>query len=230
MDLKCGWDQTGNTDHILASTQLIAEFQHYFNQFIISSAVNAYKLPPPVDIESWIFCPDQSFIKLLFDSTWNLPTYYYLWEENTDRVTWPLAIRQRMLIYPYSAKYFVLTSNTLCGGVNFFNLQPDDLTLLDALLAYRLKQLNSINEISNVPTTYDNISGTLFCQFGNLTTNISKLIFIYLKLNMKEIYSDYNNNTTIFANPNSPLELALEAYVIDAIFSVVTLYPGLAPQ
>lgn len=211
---------------MLYSTKLIAEFQHEFNKFIAISALNKYKLPVPTDIPDIYFIVKNSFIKLLFSEEWIYNTYFYLFMENTSRISWPSPIRTRLCIYPYSSQFFELTSDGT-SGVNFFMLEPDDLTLLDALLPYRLGETITIQESNS--NTFDSNTNTLYSSFSSLTTRLSKLIFLYLKLKVMNVYSDYDN-TTIISDSTSTLEMAYETYVIDEMFKFITEKQGITSQ
>ncbi len=209
----------------LYSTKLVAEFQHEFNRFISSSALNKYKLPIPTDIPDVYFVTQNSFIKLLFREEWIYNSYFYLFMENTSRISWPSLIRNRLCIYPYSSQFFELTSDGT-SGVNFFNLQQDDLTLLDALMQYRV---DSISIEENNSNTFDSNTSTLNASFGSLTTRLSKLIFLYLKLKVLQDYSDYDNGT-IISDQTNVLEMAYETYVMDEIFKFITEKEGIPSQ
>jgi len=210
----------------ITSTKLIAEFQHFFNKAATKLSLNKYNIPIPSDIPEIFFIVNKSFIRLLFDNTWNHSEYLYLWLENPSRISWPSLIRQRLCIYPYSAKYYELTSDST-SGENFFYLTSEDLNLLDALLSYRLDPENTLINENNVDEVlFDPNTSTLHATFSIISSKLSKLIFLFLKIKISNSYEDYNDETTI-SNNNSPLEMAYEIYVIDEIFKYLISKEGL---
>jgi len=202
----------------LLSTNLIAELQYWGSNFITNSSVNKNKLPIPASI-GLTFMPQKSFIELLFnenyysDSTTNID-YRYLYSENTVRYTWPNVVKNRMLIYPSSAKYYQCDST----GTNFFNLQSEDLTLLDALLQYRIDS-TSVTIVDSTSVTF--VSNVLHATYSFMTSTLAKLIFIYLDLKIYGRTSNYNNQI-LLASSTSILETLYESYVLDEIFKVVS--------
>ena len=204
----------------LSSTILIGELQKYFNEFIISSSVNKNSIKHPTTIPAVYFTSTNSFIRLLFDDEWDEDTYEYNFLENDSKISWPQPVKNRMLIYPSSAKYYELVS-TPGTGENFFSLQSHDLTLLDALLSYRNNNDISINIDSTSEVSFDSTSFILISNIDTLNTNLSKLIYTYLRLKVDIKYSDYDN-TTLLSDSDKTLEMAYEAYVIDNLFSYVS--------
>ena len=78
--------------------------------------------------------------------------------------------------------------------------------MLDKLLIYRTQPLNaSIDDI----------------EYENLTTNISKLLYIYLDVMLNNSLENYNHNALI-SNSDDLFELFLEIYVIENIFREIS--------
>ena len=204
----------------LSSTILIGELQKYFNEFIISSSVNKNSIKHPTTILDVYFLNKNSFIRLLFDDSWDEDTYEYEFLENDSVISWPQPIKNRMMIYPSSAKYYELVS-TPGSGENFFQIQQHDLTLLDSLLSYRNGNDVSINTDSTGVVTFDSTSFVLTTNIDSLDTNLSKLIYTYLRLEIDENYTDYDN-TSLISDSDKTLEMAYETYVIDKLFDYVS--------
>jgi len=209
----------------LSSTNLIGEFQHYYNNFLKSSKLNKYVIPLPIDIPELHFLYKNSFIKLLFSEVWNPndTSYRFFWMDNPSKVSWPTMVKTRLGIYPQSGKYFELTTDPSSGD-NFFFLDNDDVILLDALLSFRLG--NTITIYDDISTSFDSNTNVLIASFNYLQTNLSKMILIYLKLKVYDDYSDYDNDN-IISDPNNTLELAYESYLTEQIFNYVSAEPGL---
>ena len=199
---------------ILSSTKLIPELQFYFNEFVVGSSVNRYGLNIASSIPE-IYLQTKSFIELLFDDNYSYDSYKYLYNENTNRYSWPEIVKKRILIYPMSAKYYECTDDLT--GENLFTLEDDDIVLLDALLAYRIDS-TSVSIITDSTST-EFIDNVLYAKYDDLTTGLSKLIFIYLNLKIYDDYSLYNTETLIATNL---IEYCFEAFLLDKIFDIVS--------
>lgn len=198
----------------LASATLIPELQHYFNIFVLNSSINQYSVDFPASISTSYLGVDRSFIRLLFDDDWPTDStsstayasYQYLYTEKTDRSTWPSIIRNRILIYPGAAKYYI--SDTV--GDNLFTLQANDITMLNRLLQYR-----------RFPTTTTLVDSTADILYTSLTTNLSKLIFRFLDLKINNRIEAFNN-IILLSSSSSVLESCYEVYVVEHMFRIVS--------
>ena len=123
----------------------------------------------PANIPTIYLDENKSFIRLLFDDGWQSydHNYRYLYRV-APKTAIPQEVLLRLMVYPISARYYLSDSDdpTICN-LNIFNLQPDDLMMLDKLLEYRLDATSA----SIIGIDYD-----------TLTTNLSKLIYIFLDL------------------------------------------------
>jgi hypothetical protein len=202
----------------LASTILVGELQAWFNSFVLGSTINKNAVPSPVEIGDVYLSPN-SFIALLFNDDYDTviyPVYKYLYKEESISC-WPNTVKNRIMIYPTSAKYLVIDDDE---GTNVFTLQSDDLTLLDSLLAYRADSTGVII-VDSVTTSFDSTASILYATYDNLSTPLSRLIFLYLDLKINENYSNYNN--TILVSNGTVLETLYEMYVMDQYFEYMTL-------
>lgn len=200
----------------VASATLVPELQHYFYEFIVNSRLNKWRVPEPVDI-STLFLGPNSFIEMLFNDNYSKTTYEYRYSEETNSLCWAPNARRRIQVYPGSAKYLVLDS----AGSNVFNLQSEDFTLLDALLGYRIDETSlTIIDTTGV-AVYDSTSNTLYARYTNLSTELSKLIFLYLDLQINDNFQNYNNLNLI--STGGVLESCYEQYVIDRYFRYMTI-------
>jgi hypothetical protein len=192
----------------LSSTILVPELNHYFFSYITKNcAIGKFQIEFPVDIvDAYLTMSQKSFIRLLFDDEWPviLTLYDYLFREITNKVSWPGVVRDRMGIFPQSAKYYICDGNEECI-TNLFFLESDDFVMLDKLLEYRLTTTTIISDI----------------DYDLLNTNLSKLIYLYLnlKINMTLEYSDETIICT--ANVKTLLEYCYEIYVLDNYFKYV---------
>jgi hypothetical protein len=204
----------------LDSTIVITELQLWSHRFILNSIVNKYEVPYPPETPTHCY-PQGSFISMLFDDNFPYDYYEYLYAEKEDRLSWPWIIRQRLLVYPRSAKYMIINNKT---GTNLFLLQQDDFTMLDALLAFRMDStaVVLIDSTSPVNIVYDSTAEvtTVTASLNTLTTELSKLIFVYLDLCINKNTSNYNTITPI--STGHALQTIYELYVIDKYFEVVS--------
>jgi hypothetical protein len=204
------------------SPKVVPELQHWFYDFVINSVVTKYVVPAPVDIDTqWM--PQRSFIELLFNEQYPYNSYEYRYKQNTNNSGWPSCVRTRIMIYGAAADYLVLDPT----GDNVFLLQQDDFTMLDALLAYRQDStgVTMIDTTAGV-TVFDSTSGVLTVYYDGLSTPLSKLIYLYLKLMIYSDISRYNNLTVISRTDTNPtyivLENMYELFLIDKYFTAVS--------
>jgi len=206
----------------LSSTTLVPELQYWYHIFLVNSSVNKYTIPLPVSIAGpisnpLVYLPTRSFIEMLFNDNYPYSKYNYLYKEDNSKYSWPEIVKRRMMIYPRSAKYYWCDSSVIDStSSNIFNLEKDDLTLLDALLSYRIDS-TSVTIIDSTSTQF--IDHILHATYTNLTTNLSKLIFLYLDLKIYGKYSNYNNQTLI---STTLLERCFEAYLLDEFFKNIS--------
>jgi hypothetical protein len=202
----------------LSSTILVSELQTWFHSFVVGSSINKNEVPLPVDIGSVYLTPN-SFIALLFNDdfdTVTYPTYKYLYKEESISC-WPNVVKHRIMIYPASAKYLITDDDE---GTNVFTLQSDDFVLLDSLLAYR-GDSTGVTIVDSLSTSFDSTANILYANYENLSTVLSKLIFLYLDLKIYSNYSNYNNSTLV--SNGTVLESLYEMYVMDQYFDYMTL-------
>mgnify|MGYP000020587783 CR=1 FL=1 len=199
----------------LLSTRLVGEMQTWFSRFVDSSVVNKYEIPSPADIDLIYYIKRTSFVELLFNESYSLTEYFYKFTLDTNKYSWPYPVRTRLLVYPTSAQMYDISDST---GTNVFNLQSDDLTVLGALLQYRLDS-TSVTIIDSTSNTF--VSNILYATYSSLSTNLSKLIFLYLDLKIYGNYSNYDT-TTLVATSTSVLENQYETYVLDQFYKYIT--------
>jgi len=206
---------------ILTSYSLIPELQHWFNQFVINSEVNKDLVPPPVDIAEQ-YMPENSFIEMLFNDSYSEQTYEYRYVAESNFGCIPRSAIARLQIYPGSWQYLKIDES----GDNVFGLQAVDFTLLDALLAYRQGANDSTSLImidsTSVSLVADATAGIyiLYGSYDALTTQLSKLIYLYLRLETLDDFSLYNNESLV--STGGLVESCFEAYLIDKYFEFMT--------
>ena len=203
----------------LASTNLVAEIQTWFSKFIVNSVVNKYEIPKPPEIPLIYFTLRTSFIELLFNDNYSRDEYFYRFESDTNKYAWPQPVKTRLLVYPRSAIYYkLLETNIDTTGTNVFELEQDDVTLLNALLQYR-QDSTSLTIIDSTSTNF--VSNILYAHYSTLNTNLSKMIFMYLNLKIYNNYSDYDS-TTLVSSSTSVLESCYETYILDEFYSYIS--------
>jgi hypothetical protein len=206
---------------ILTSYSLVPELQHYFNRFVVTSNLNKDIIPPPVDI-ALPFMPENSFIEMLFNDEYNKSSYEYRYIAETNMGCIPRIAIARLQIYPGSWQYLVLDSD----GDNVFNLQPHDFAALDALLAYRNGATDSTSLILIDSTGVSFVSDTtagisiLYGSYNSFSTELSKLIYLFLRLETLDDFSLYNNEFLV--STGGLVETCYEAYLIEKYFDFMT--------
>jgi len=201
----------------LANSQLIPEFQYWFNMFVSHSVVNKYEIPAPVSVDLQ-FLTSGSVVQLLCDENYPYNYYNHLYKNESRIGCWPTLTRQRLMIYP-SSQYLIPGIE----GDNIFNLQSDDFTMLDALLAYRQDSTSlTIVDSTSINLITDSTTGTtiLYANLESLSTALSKEIYLYLELHIYERYEGYNSTTII--SDGSLLATCFEFKLIDDYFTFMT--------
>jgi len=203
---------------VLTSYSLVPELQHWFNNFVINSKINKYKIPPPVDIPQ-LYLGDNSFIELLFNDNYSKLSYEYRYELETNTFCIPRVAFNRMQVYPAASQYLRLDPN----GDNVFNLQLDDFALLDALIAYRVDSTAlTIVDSTSVDFICDATANIciLTASLEALNTELSKMIYLYLILKLYGRFEEYNNESLI--SSGGLLESCYESYLVDQYFCFMT--------
>lgn len=203
---------------VLTDFSLVPELQHWFNRFVIGSQMNKEIVSPPVDLNI-LYLPNNSFIEMLFNDDYSKTDYGYKYRYATVSET-PRAALRRLQIYPASWKYLLMDST----GDNIFGLQAEDLTMLNAMLAYR-KGATSTTQFQFVDSTSTMLvdstgTYTLYTSYNSLTSELSKLIYLYLRLKVLDDFSLYNNTTIV--SSGGLLETCFEAYLLETFFDFMT--------
>jgi len=205
------------------SAKVVPELQHWFYTFVVDSIVNKYGVPAPVDIAThWM--AQESFIEMLFNESYPYTRYEYRYSDGASNSGWPEVVRTRLMIYGAAARYMQLDS----GGTNVFLLGHDDFTLLDTLLAYRQDStgVTIVDSTSSSAAVFDSTAGILTINYNGLSSRLSKLVYLYLKLKIYNDISRYNNLNVISRDDTNPsyitLENMFEIFLIDKYFEFVT--------
>lgn len=203
---------------------LVPDLQHFYREFILKSLINKDRIPPPSDINPINF-PPQSFINLLLNDEYPADFYEYNYSLVADFFCVPAQAVARLQIYPGMWQYVKLDPT----GDNIFELTNNDLIMLDALLAYR----NDATSLTIIDSTSVSIItdataefSILFASYDILDTCLSKLIYLYLQLQIYGNYQLYDNLDLVSSCDMSPQSLLcniFESYVIDAYFKFMML-------
>lgn len=180
----------------------IPELQYWIQKIFLKYSLNE-NAPPRHMIINQEDCSPNTFIELLLNDDWpsDSTNYNYNYELITNKGNWPVYILRKLSIYSKNTYYCTISDTTNSG--NLFELEADDFTMLDVLLKYRLNIQDSTQDFEGI-------------MFTNLTTNISKLIFLYLDFKINNNLSYYDN---IITNTDSnALEKIFELYLIMSIF------------
>jgi len=196
---------------VLAQTTLVPELQHWMNRFIISQKLNKFREPPPSDIAE-LYLGRTAFIEMLFNDDYAMDSYEWRWIIETNFESIPRAVIRRLQVYAGTAQYLKLDPT----GDNIFNLQDDDFTMLDALLAYRTDETSVTIIDSTGITTFDSTSNVLVGSQDSLRTELSQLIWLYLDLKIRGNTEAYNSDTPI--STGGFIETCYEQYVVNEFF------------
>ena len=188
----------------LSATKISPDLLFYIQNYVINSSMNKYNIPYPDTFPIVYLDTNKSFIRLLFDDTWptTLTSYRYLFRQDTSMDGASETLKRRMMINPANTLYICDSDSTAICNVNLFGIIQDDLDMLDKLLQYR------------IDTTSCDITTIVY---ANLTTVLSKLIYIYLTFKLTLDYSLFDNTTPISSTDNI-LENFYESYISDTIF------------
>lgn len=199
---------------VLTSYSLVPELQHWFNHFVINSKINKYRVPPPVDIPE-VYLGDNSFIDMLFNDIYMHDSYEYRYLEEENPLCIPRVAFTRLQVYPGSSQYLNLDPT----GSNIFNLQDDDFATLDALLSYR-NDSTALTVIDSTSVSFDATAIILYASLDSLSTELSKMVYLYLTLMLYDRYEQYNNELLI--STGGLLQTCYESYLIDQYFCFMT--------
>ena len=190
----------------IASTRVVPDLQYWFSLFVINSNLNKDVALFPVTLDDVYLTENKSFIRLLFDDNWlsTLTSYGYMFNEITNRLSIPSNFRTRLMIYPRTGKYYTCIDSET--SINIFSLESDDLTLLDKLLEYRL---------DSTGTTIVDI------DYSSLSTNLSKLIYLYLDFKINDNYTIIDSITPLSDSYNL-LETCYEMYICETLFNYIS--------
>lgn len=189
-----------------------SQLMYAFSKFLEREVLQIYDInrvdginPDEIDRTNFI---EVLFCEAITDSTAAEPYEYssfrYKFRIIDDPYLFDSFTRRRSRVYNSTTRYYKC-DNDENSVINIFRLKSDDLLLIRKLLEY--KQTGSTD-----------ISGIVF---NNLTTNLSKLIYLYLDLKINNDYSLYDNNILI-SDATSILENAFEAYLIQEMFRQIS--------
>ena len=211
---------------IVANTQLIPEFQYFFNNFVKTSVVNKNEIPMPVEIDL-SFIPRGTVVELLCNDNYSYDDYTYLYK-NESTSCWPTLTAMRLNIY--SGSQYLIPATLADGGTDIFNLQPHDIIMLDTLLAYRhdstttiLVDATATVDATSVEVITDSTTGItyVYASLNVLSTSLSKEIFLYLQFHLYDNWELYNNISSIVSDC-SLLATCFELKLMDDYFLYMT--------
>jgi hypothetical protein len=183
----------------------------------VESALNKYLVPPPTDIGASFFYPD-CFIELLFNENYPGTNYHYNFFQATYGCS-PSVVNRRIHIYAGS-KYVRMGFPNQDDSEDIFNLTNEEKAMLNGLLAYRIDSTSLTVVDSTASTYFDSTAVVLYCVYNNLSSTLSKLIYLYLDLKVNNNISKYNNLDLI--SSGGLLTSCYEAYVINEYFKHIS--------
>lgn len=155
---------------------------------------------PVIDSENQEL-PTGSFLQLLFSQTFDSTTYTYLFVE-TEITDLSKTLKERLKTSGSTIEVYMSTDSE--DEENIFSLESDDFTLLSKLLDYRLGKTPSLSSI----------------VYNNLSTTLSKLIYIYLDLVLNQNYSRLNDSS-VYSEEGNTLESLFEIYVVNESYKII---------
>lgn len=203
---QVNYDYSFSVNNYSGVRNFTADLPDIFAKNVTSSHLNNTYIPfnnlKITDILSY----DKSFINVLFDDQFSDTTYRYMYREVIDKTEWNDKILTRLMINPYNAHYYRCDGDDPTIYIhNLYNLQNDDIQMIDVLFNYRTTKILNFNNII----------------YSNLTTNLSKMIYNYLSIVVNDDFSNYDFNVTMSA-PGDLLELMFETYLVENIFKRIT--------
>lgn len=194
-------------DIIFLNNQYIPEMDYYFRTYWTARGeINTETIKVP-EIETEYSFGDACFLELLFSQTFS--HQYYNYKFTTLEYTYlSKPIRERLKASYNSSTCYVSSDST--SDENIFSLRYSDIEMLDKLLEYRTTSTTDISGIT----------------YTNLTTNLSKLIYIYLDLVVNSGYSKLND-ATVLSSSNNILESLFEIYVVNEAHKIIKTWSTL---
>jgi len=175
-----------------------------------------------------------SLISLLFNESYDSTTYDYLYQPNDVLTQWDKTLLTRGKIFSDTIYLDLVPNNT--SGMNLFNIESDDILILDKLLEYRLDPANTTldgitfdrdiilnyHQDQSSFKDYEKDNTELISPPPEINNKLFVLIYIYLDYKINNDKSLYDN-LIIFTkdNGNTPreiLEYFYETYLINVIF------------
>jgi len=176
-----------------------------FSKVVIRSNLNKSMIPFGSEYISDEIPFDNSFIDVLFRDDYSFDFYRYLYRRDIERETWPSTVLTRLMLDPLNSQYFRCDGNDPNLHIyNLYALQSDDLLMIDKLLLYRNNQV----------TNYENIN------YNDLSTNLSKMIYIYLDVKIHDNNSKYLPGISM-SGQGDVLEACFEIYLVENIFNQI---------
>jgi hypothetical protein len=192
-----------NTQDLLRR-KITADLQYWYDYFVVNhKSLNKHQITFPSAGNIY----EGSFIELLFNDNYDKTTYRYMYREVLDKTSWPAAIKQRMMLDPDTAHYYIADGDDPNEyNINVYNIQSHDIIMMDRLLVYRLEPENAT---------------LIGIDYDILDTSLAKMIYIYLELKINGDYSKYDNEA-IFTRKLKSLETCYETYLTQNIFEHVS--------
>lgn len=183
------------------SYQYIPELDYFFRDYWTSRGEINTETVNTSEIETEYSFEDACFLELLFSQTYSHMYYNYRFV-TVSNSAFSKPIKERVQSNYNSITCYVSSDST--SDLNIFSLGSDDLTMLDKLLEYRTTSTTSLNGIT----------------YGNLSTNLSKLIYIYIDIVVNSSYSRLND-VAMLSTEDNLLENLFETYVVNEAHKIM---------
>lgn len=179
------------------SKKFVPELDYYFsNYWRVRGEITTENVPiSAIDFFSEGLFSGKSFLKLLFDEVFEETEYNYLFTRR-NLTSLPVSVRERIRYSGKVSHVFYSTDNET--KENIFDINEENVLLLNKLFEYRTISISDISDIN----------------YEELENDLSKLIYIYLNMVLNDDFGVLNNQLTLSDSENK-LSNMFELYVIN---------------
>jgi len=206
---------------------IIPELQYWSNEIVKNCSSKKENIPYGPHIEINSLNTEKSIVNLLFNENWdsNNIFYYYLYGP-VSIDDFSKSLIRRISVNRHTNTLLLVTGDNT-NGMNVFNLTGTDFVLLDALLYYRVN--NNLIIQNAIGLNFDSNTGTLSTNYNDIDSNLSKLIYVYLKAKVDNQYvNEYLNNNNIIST--NLLEHLFEFFVNCIVFELISIQNYIVPS
>lgn len=190
----------------------IPELNYWANQILLESTITDvfFKLPPALSKLKWK--STNSILSLLFDQFFSADEYIIHFRQINFNSFDDSVLTSRISLYYSITNTYIVDTDIYSSKFkkelsteNVFNIDSEEENLLDKLFKFKTDSTSAVN-ISAI-------------TYGNLNSNLSKLIYIYLNYELNNDFSLYDTESTPFTTSDSNiLHILYEKWLIDFFY------------